>query len=148
MELETADIPKLKIYATGDRQFVQAQQIWEILVAFVSSPIRDSNTPKKITYGDLAKCMESKNRRVAPVSLGPSLGIIARYCIMNKLPALNIVAVNKSTNQPGVSVVYYSGDLVREQKEVYKINWLHFKTPSSGTLRKVQEWSRKNGYVD
>ena len=47
-------IPTIRRYGAGDRLYIQAQQIWLILITFVSGPTRKSADEKTMTYGELA----------------------------------------------------------------------------------------------
>lgn len=133
------DIPEIKRYAPGDRLYVQAQRIWMILVAFIMSPTRRENDAGTITYGEVAKLMGYADGR-AGHTLGRQLGIIARYCIINDLPALNSIVVNQMTGLPGPDVLLRDGyTLSDEQQAVMAEDWFALRIPTAGTLRKVWE---------
>jgi len=128
-------IPAIRKYRMGDRLYVQAQQIWLILVAYVKT--RGEDDKKTLTYGELAEAMGHEDRRVGH-TLSRQLWIISEYCRLNELPALNAIVVTQNDNQPGQGVVTTKGRSVREeQKHVYKTNWFLYGVPSTGTLRKV-----------
>lgn len=133
------DIPEIKRFAKGDRVYVQAQQIWLILVAFVMHSDRNPKRPATITYGDLAVCMGYPDKRAGHM-LGRQLGIVGRYCVSNGLPALNSIVVNQDTGMPGADVVLGAGRTVaQEQRDIMKQDWFSFRVPTTGTFRKVWE---------
>jgi hypothetical protein len=131
------EIPTIRRYKAGDRLYVQAQRIWLILVAFVSSPTRGPTDEKTITYGELAELMGYPDKR-AGHTLGRQLGIVGRYCRLNDLPALNAIVVDQTTGAPGEGVLLRDGRTVKqEQKAVLAQDWFQFGVPTTGTLRKV-----------
>ncbi|MFG1192825.1 hypothetical protein [Xanthobacter flavus] len=132
-------IPSIKRYAPGDRLYVQAQQIWIILVAFVMERDSDDRDSMTITYGELAERMGYPDRR-AGHTLSRQLGIVGKYCKINDIPTLNSIVVNKLTGEPGDDVVLRDGYSVRkEQNSVHRENWFALRVPSTGTFRKVWE---------
>lgn len=132
-------IPAIKRYAPGDRLYVQAQQVWLILVAFVMECARNGGDSTTITYGELAERMGYPDRR-ADHTLSRQLGIVGAYCKMNDLPTLNSIVVNQATGMPGTDVVLRDGYSVgKEQKAVHRENWFSLRIPSTGTLRKMWE---------
>ena len=133
------NIPAIRRFAKGDRLPVQAQRIWQILAAFVSSPMRKSNDPKTMTYGELALHMGYDTTQAGHV-LGRQLGIIGQYCCLNDLPTLNSIVVNQATGAPGERVVNRDRFTWKEeQKLVHKQDWFALGTPTPGTFRKVWE---------
>lgn len=136
-------IPKIKHFARGDRVYVQAQQIWLILTAYVHYGPRRSR-PTTITYGELALEMGFEDTR-AGYTLARQLGIVGHYCVYNGLPALNAIVVNQDTKMPGDEVVLRANRSVHEeQKAVMKQNWFGLRVPTTGTFRRVWEhdWSK------
>lgn len=129
-------IPTVKRFERGDRLYVQAQQVWLILVSFAMHATRKMAT---MTYGDLALAMGHDNAR-AGHTLARQLGIVGRYCIENDLPPLNVLVVNQQTNVPGSEVVLRQGRSVREeQKAVLREDWFSVRVPTTGTFRQVWE---------
>jgi hypothetical protein len=53
---------------------------------------------------------------------------IQSYCLLNELPALTVLVVNKS-GEPGVGFIA-SQDVPKEQQRVFSIDWLTNHTPS------------------
>lgn len=137
-------IPDVKRFAAGDRLYVQAQQIWLILVAFVMegnhSPTGGS---KALTYGQVAKKMGYASPQAGHM-LSRQLGIIGNFCVHNDIPPLNVIVVNQSTELPGDDVVLRPGRSVKEeQKAVLAENWFRIRVPTTGTFRQV--WESING---
>jgi hypothetical protein len=139
-------IPAIKRFERGDRLYVQAQQIWLILVALVMSeqsgaPARPGRA-RTITYGDLAIRMGRADGR-AGHTLSRQLGIIGRLCIQNKLPALNAIVVNQVTGEPGGDVVLnHNKKPAQERADVMKVDWFQLRVPTTGTFRQVWEASQ------
>ncbi|HXP04322.1 MAG TPA: hypothetical protein VN808_09390 [Stellaceae bacterium] len=132
----TPMIPPAKRFAPGGRVYVQAQQVWLILVAFVMR--RQIGDPETITYGDLALKMGYSTRKAA-IMLGRPLGIIAEYCRINQLSMLNTIVVD-TTGVPGSGVILSKGHTLRQdQADVYKMDWFSVRVPTTGTFRKVWE---------
>ena len=132
------DIPKVKRFQRGDRVYVQAQQIWLILVAFVM--FGDGSRRKKImTYGELAGTMGYDDYRAGHV-LGRQLGIIGNYCVINDLPPLNVIVVTQETGVPGDEVILRRRRTVKEEQvAVCRQNWFAIRVPTTGTFRQVWE---------
>ncbi|NHB91235.1 MGMT family protein [Photorhabdus cinerea] len=129
--------PTIKKFERGDRLYVQAQQIWLILVAFVEH--NKSNGLSTITYGELAEQMGHSSRQ-AGRTLGRQLGIIGNLCLLNDLPPLNSIVVNQQTKAPGSEVVISpSGSVDIDQQAVFQTNWFEFRVPTTGTFRTVWE---------
>jgi hypothetical protein len=133
-------VPRIKRYSRGDRLYVQAQQIWLILVAHVMKSKRKGNAVSTITYGELALAMGYNDAR-AGHTLGRQLGIVGDYCKLNNLPTLNsIVVIDDGTDRPGADVVLRKGRTFRqEQKAVMREDWFKLRVPTTGTFRKVWE---------
>jgi hypothetical protein len=130
------EIRAIRHYGEGDRLHIQAQRIWLILAAFVSSPIRKTTDRKTLTYGELAELMGYDRR--AGHTLSRQLGIVGHYCLQNGLPTLNAIVVNQNTGEPGDDVVLTKGHTPKEErKAVMATNWFEYGVPSTGTLRKV-----------
>jgi hypothetical protein len=137
------EIPPAKRFASGDRIYVQAQQIWLILSAIVMLSERNPKKPTKETYGDLAKKMGYPDKRAGHM-LSRQLGIVGMYCVLNDLPTLNSIVVNATTGQPGHDVVTRKGkSFLDEQSDTMKENWFQIRVPTTGTFRKV--WSHIRG---
>ena len=131
------EIPPMKRFAPGDRIYVQAQQVWLILVAVVMLSDRNARRPTTITYGELALKMGFKDKRAGHM-LGRQLGIVGQYCKLNGLPTLNAIVVHESDGQPGKGVITRSGKQhPEEQSAVMKEDWFRIRVPTTGTLRSV-----------
>ncbi|MES2088970.1 MAG: hypothetical protein V4532_03150 [Pseudomonadota bacterium] len=133
-------IPVIKRFGRGDRLYVQAQQIWLILVAFVeSNKEKGPNCDKTMSYGELALKMGYEDRRAGHM-LSRQLGIVGQLCVNDSLPALNVIVVNAETGVPGDEVVLSPGFSVKdEQRAVFKQNWFELRVPTTGTFRQVWE---------
>jgi hypothetical protein len=131
-------IPSLKRFQRGDRLYVQAQQIWLILVAFVMSRSKDARK-RTTTYGEVARAMGYPDAQAGHM-LGRQLGIVGKLCALNDLPTLNSIVVTKSTNAPGHEVFLRKGRTVaQEQSDVLEFDWYSVRVPTTGTFRKVWE---------
>ncbi|EKT62603.1 TPA: hypothetical protein ACS8CD_003590 [Providencia alcalifaciens] len=129
--------PTIKKFERGDRIYVQAQQIWLILVTLVEH--NKSSGVSTITYGELAEKMGHSSKQ-AGRTLGRQLGIIGQLCLLNDLPPLNCIVVNQQTKQPGSEVVLSSiGSIEKDQKAVFRTNWFNYRVPTAGTFRTVWE---------
>ena len=133
-------IPAIRRYGPGDRLPVQAQRIWLILSGHVSGPANPpTQAARTVTYGELALRMGYADTRAGHM-LSRQLGIVGHYCLMNDLPALNVMVVNATTNEPGGDVVLTPGRSFREElRAIYRQDWYAVGVPSTGTLRKVWE---------
>lgn len=133
-----------KHFVKGDPLYVQAQQTWIILTGFVMMPkypVHDSNIRRKmhelIAYSELAELM---GRPGAQNMLSRQLGIVGHYCVMNELPPLNIIVVNKVSELPGDGAVLREGRTIKdEMSAVEKFNWFSVRPPTVGALRKVYD---------
>ena len=129
------DIPPIKRYGRGDRLYIQAQRIWVIIIAFVMR--RRPGDRETMTYGDVAEAMGLDRR--AGHTLGRQLGIIAQYCILNDLPALNAVVVTEKGFPGDEVLVREDRTIPEEQAAVLGQDWFALRVPTTGTLRKVRE---------
>ena len=129
----------MKTYGTGDRLYVQAQQIWLILTAISTLKTNYSDLGGgKVTYGDLANLMGKSS--LAGRTLSRQLGIVGYYCLENNLPALNAIVINKDTGAPGHDVVLTEGNsLETELTQIRNVNWFKYRAPTISKLRSVYE---------
>jgi hypothetical protein len=134
-----SNMPDVKRFKRGDRLYVQAQQIWVILVAIVMSARLNPRTSATITYGELAKLMGYPTKRAGHL-LGRQLGIIGHFCAANNLPAMNVMVVDQQYGTPGISVFVRKGwTVAREQAAVKREDWFKIRVPTTGTFRQVWE---------
>ena len=121
-------------FAAGDRVHVQAQQIWQLLVAIlISRKFEGHQAQIKVTYGDLAKAMGKPSQ--AGRSLIKPLWIIGEFCKDVGIPTLNSIVVNKATGIPGEHVVLSDGRSVAdEMRAVNAYDWAQISPPTRGTL--------------
>ena len=144
MAKKSGPVAPAKFYARGDALYIQAQQIWCILTGFVMMhryPVADPSIRRDfvelITYEELAELM---GRPDAYGVLGRQLGIVGDYCLMNDLPALNAIVVNKKYHKPGKRVVHHEDRSVyEEQRAIDEIDWFSVRPPTVGALRKVYD---------
>ncbi|WP_146757596.1 hypothetical protein [Cereibacter johrii] len=137
-------IAPAKFFGKGDPLYVQAQQMWGILTGFVmmkSYPVPEqkmrTNFLELIAYSELAELM---GRPGSQNMLSRQLGILGHYCVMNDLPPLNIVVVNKISELPGDGAVLRAGRTVKEEMlAVSSFNWFAVRPPTIGALRKVYD---------
>ncbi len=126
-------IPKIKRFARGDRLYVQAQQVWLILVSYAGV------LHKTIAYGELAEAMGYDPR--AGYTLGRHLGLVGEFCKANRLPLLNTIVVNQITGMPGDEVVVQGKrtpeTIKKEQQSVLRYNWFSIRVPTTGTFRQT-----------
>lgn len=146
---------KPKYYGLRDRVFVQAQQLWIILIAYVMtqnkllvkqeewwqppfSPDKEQWEGQTITYGDLAILMGHAEKRAA-ISLIRPLKIIGHFCEINDIPPLDCIVVGKGSGVPGGDL-WSKEELVGLQKSVMDYpDWFLIRPPTTGTLRNVWE---------
>jgi hypothetical protein len=132
-------IPPLRQFGPGDRIYVQAQQVWLILVAIVMLSERNPKRPTTISYGELAQKMGFKDKRAGHM-LGRQLGIVGQYCKIHDLPTLNAIVVHESDGKPGKGVITRSGKHpTDEQSATMRVDWFRIRVPTTGTFRSV--WS-------
>lgn len=132
-----------KHFGKGDALYVQAQQIWMILTGFVMAkkmPTTKDDTPNisdLIAYSELAELM---GRPGGGNMISRQLGIVGHYCVLNDLPPLNIIVVNKTSWTPGDGAVVRKGRSVAEEtKAVEAFDWFSVRPPTVGALRKVYD---------
>ena len=128
--------------------FVQSQQMWTILTAFVmmksftaADGKRRRDIPDLISYKELAALMGRHGQQHV---LSRQLGILGIYCLMNDLPALNAIVVHDNYEGPGNGVVLADGRSWREEvAKVHDQNWFELRPPTVGALRKVYDMRKK-----
>lgn len=128
----------MKTYGKGDRVYVQAQQIWQILTAhaMLRRPVGRSLRDSLLHYADLAELM-GKHRK-AGITLSRQLGIVGVHCVNHGQPPLNVIVVNQETGEPGTDVVLTPGSTVRkDQRQVFRCDWFRIRPPSVKALKDV-----------
>jgi hypothetical protein len=127
-------VQTVKFFSKGDRIYVRCQQIWLVLVSHVR--IKSST----ITYGTLADYMGYDSR--AGHTLGKHLGVIGHFCLLNELPLINSIVVNKNTGYPGDDV--FLGDdnnsiknIDETQKDVINYDWFSVRVPTVGAFKNI-----------
>ena len=100
----------------------QAAIAWYILAEYAKQK-------KVLTYGELAKLMNSQNRsrlRMNHRNCKYALGLIQAYCRIAKpaLPALQSLVVNGTTRKPGKGYTGSSGEEIEtEHQKVFSHKW-------------------------
>lgn len=95
----------------------RAQQFWSVLVFAAKEQ-------KVISYEMLSQMTGMANES------GRELGHIFYYCKHNKLPLLNLLAVNKITGKPGHGCPTDLSDLPAQQARIFVHDWLKHGVPS------------------
>jgi len=96
----------------------RAFQCWTILVQRAKE-----NQP--ITYGELGEAIGS-----VAIAVGDVLKLIEQYCVENMLPPLTILAVNQTTQLPGIGFTAWSlSDIDEGRKRVQRENWDNLENP-------------------
>jgi hypothetical protein len=133
------DFPVAKYYGRGDRAYVQAQQLWLVLVSYVmNAKQRGAKVLPPVSYGELATLIGKDPR--AGRNLRTALGVVGVFCKLNDLPTLNSIVVNEETGVPGDHVILRDGYTVaQEQKAVMRQDWFAIRVPTTGALRKAWE---------
>jgi len=68
----------------------------------------------------------------APVAMGRIIDHIQCYCIINKLPPLSLIVVNKATGLPGSGM----GDFdFSQQESVFNFDWYDIVPPTTEELK-------------
>ncbi len=123
----------------GARIWAQAEQIWIILSGFVMFSRVESEGPKTITYGELAKLM-GYDSALAGHTLGRPLELIGRLCLRSGLPPLNVIVVSKETGFPGAEVLLRPGSSVAtDQQAVAAVDWFSWRAPTANSFRTIWE---------
>jgi len=99
----------------------RAAQIWSLLALAATNR-------QVLTYE-----LVSKLTGMHAAGLGAALGPIQSYCLMNELPPLTALVVNKATGMPGVGFIAAS-DVPREMMRVFEYDWLAETAPSPEKL--------------
>lgn len=78
-------------------------------------------------------------------ALAQLLEPIQSYCLLNNLPALTVLVVNKS-GEPGLGFIA-TKDISFEQQKVFTKNWLIEKTPSPDDLKDAVKTHPSCGFI-
>ena len=109
----------------------RAVQIWSVLALAASNR-------QVLTYD-----MLSKLTGVPPQGLGRLLEPIQSYCLLERLPPLTILVVNR-TGLPGAGFIA-AQDIPREQLRVFSHVWLEQAVPSPEQLAEATKRLPSNG---
>lgn len=110
----------------------RAWQVWSLL-AFAA---RNRQT---LTYEIVAQLTG-----MATPGLGAVLEPIQSYCLLNKLPALSALVVNKGTGLPGTGFIA-AEDVPREFIRIFNQDWLAVGCPSPDALAEAVRLHPSNG---
>ena len=113
-----------RFFAENSTNPTRAQQIWPILIAAAADR-------RILTYGMVAHLIGYK----ISVALGEPLFHIKHWCVVNGLPPLTVIVVNKETGKPGSGMNPIDIDIVRE--EVFKYAWYSLVPPTSEELKEA-----------
>ena len=106
----------------------RAAKGWDVLTEIASQN-------KLITYGELGVRIGIHHRPVRHL-----LGLIQDYCLVNELPPLSILVVNKLEGKPGDGFVAWDADDIESGlKQVYEFNWGEHQNPFEFALSGVSE---------
>jgi putative restriction endonuclease len=97
----------------------RAFRAWDILIQCAAKK-------DKLTYGDLAVKLGIHHRAIRFV-----LGPILDYCLLNELPPLSILVINKGTREPGLGF-FQAWDIENSADgfdKVFKFNWKALHNP-------------------
>lgn len=126
----------------GDRNYVRAQRIWQVLVGYVKFKQNISGIDEGIiTYGDLAALLGYS--RQAGRTLAEPLGYIHRFCKHNDLPQLNAIVVRRDTEIAGWEEMFPDEKKHKEEQEkVKEYDWFSVRPPTAGALKSYPyQWS-------
>lgn len=110
----------------------RAWQVWSLL-AFAA---RNRQTLTYELVGQLTG--------MATPGLGAVLEPIQSYCLLNKLPALSALVVNKATGLPGIGFIA-AEDVPREFIRIFEHDWLAVGCPSPDALAEAVRRQPSNG---
>ena len=101
-------------------RYEKAAQVWSMLT-------EAAKNRKVLYYSDI----DSSN----PKDVGKQyLEPIQSYCILNRLPALTVLVVSKSTGEPGWGFIAAEGFSL-EQNKVFNFAWEKIETPPPDKLQ-------------
>jgi len=74
---------------------------------------------------------------------GRELGHIYYYCVAQKLPLLNLLAVSKDSGKPGAGCPANLAELPAQQTRVFIYDWLKHGAPTAEDFKKCRESAKK-----
>jgi hypothetical protein len=112
----------------------RACQIWGILAWL-------ARNRQSINYGQLSKLI-----RVPAAGLGQLLEPIQSFCIIEKLPPLTILVVQKETGLPGSGFTgAKASEFAKAQTEVFEHDWLDYGNPQAERFEAAVQQLPSNG---
>lgn len=112
----------------------RALQVWLILIG-------KALNRQTVTYEILGKMIGYKGFGV----FAGILDHIRIYCILNDLPPLTALVVNKVTGLPGEGLGLSEKELNAARERIYKHNWYNIVPPTPDQLRIEREKGIKKG---
>ncbi len=106
--------------------YERTQQIWSVLVLA-------AREQKVLSYEMLGDMTGMANE------MGRELGNIYYYCVRNKLPLLNLLAINKETGRPGEGCPADLSDLPAQQNRVFVYDWLKHGVPKTEDFEEARK---------
>ena len=106
--------------------YERAQQFWSVL-AFAA------REQKVVSYEILSQLTGMAQE------CGRELGHIYYYCVGQKLPLLNLLAVSKDSGKPGDGCPANLAELPAQQARVFIYDWLKHGAPAAEDFRKARE---------
>ncbi len=113
----------------------RATQVWSLL-AFAA---RNRQT---LTYELVGKLTS-----MHPAGVGAVLEPVQSYCLLNGLPPLSALVVNKATGLPGTGFIA-AQEVPREFMRVFEHDWLSVGCPSPEALADAVRQRPSNGILD
>jgi hypothetical protein len=104
--------------------YERAQQFWSVL-AFAA------REQKVVSYEMLSQLTGMAQE------CGRELGHIYYYCVDQKLPLLNLLAVSKESGKPGHGCPTSVADLPSQQARVFIYDWFEHGAPSADDFRRA-----------
>ncbi|OQX24143.1 MAG: hypothetical protein BWK80_22330 [Desulfobacteraceae bacterium IS3] len=96
----------------------KARILWSLLV-------KAAQSGEKKTYGELAPLIDT-----IPLRVGWALDPIQHYCLDNKLPPLNALAISKTTGLPGDGFIAWDIDTLDEAYPlIFSFDWSSIPNP-------------------
>ncbi len=112
----------------------RACQIWAILAWAATNR-------QSLTYGHVSKLIG-----VPTSGLGQLLEPIQSYCLINNMPPLTILVVQKETGLPGSGFTGASAlDYAKAQIDVFAMNWLEHGNPQPEKFEEAFQQRPSNG---
>jgi len=106
----------------------RAVQVWQVLLSA-------ADQRQTLTYGRLAERIG-----LGPNLLAQPLGMVARYCVMRRLPPLTVLVVQADVGRPAEGFTWAS-DIDFAREAVYRHEWYVLKPPSANDFTLIEQMS-------